>query len=377
MTQYQRNTRILYVDDEQALLTVFPRLLRREPVETHVLQDPTQIEKMLDDHGPFAIVLSDQRMPGMDGVKVLEVVARRHPATIRVMVTGYVDHDDTLRAINVAGIASYILKPWNDEELRLLIRDSIARYNLVEEKAHLARQIQSSHASLASLLEQASSGDASRSRDAVEIVTSLMREKELMLKEIHHRVKNNLQVISSVLNLQAAGIASVATRSLFTRATGRIRAMALVHDALYHSDDLGNIDFLAFLRSQVQEAGAQFNAETVTATVEGDGSALGIDIAVPLGMIAHELITNAYMHAFTGRSQGHLCIQLHPVDGGVLELNVDDDGVGCGRGVGKTASGGGLGMILVSALVEDLGATMQRLDVSGTQYRIRVPLSRS
>ena len=99
MEPYKRNTRVLYVDDEQALLTVFGLLLRKEGVEIHTLQDPTQIGSMLDEHGPFAIVLSDQRMPGMDGVKVLEAVAHRHPSTVRVMVTGFVDRGEQLPCV--------------------------------------------------------------------------------------------------------------------------------------------------------------------------------------------------------------------------------------------------------------------------------------
>jgi two-component sensor histidine kinase len=374
MEEFQRNTRILYVDDEQALLTVVALLLRREDVEAYTLQDPTQIEKMLDDHGPFAIVLSDQRMPGMDGVKVLEAVARRHPSTVRVMVTGYVDHNDIVRAINGAGITSYISKPWNDVKLRQYIRDSIDRYNLLEEKASVTRQLQSAHASLTSLLEQATNGDVSGRRNAAEMVKSLMREKELMLKEIHHRVKNNLQVISSILTMQASNISSAASRSLFACATGRIRAMAQVHEAMYRSDDLGSIDFFSYLEIQLLEIAAQHPVEAVTSTVEGDRITLGVDVAVPLGLIAHELLTNAYMHAFAGRHQGRLQILLRSGEDGALELNVSDDGAGFGRGPGKPSSAG-LGMLLVSALIEELSATMTRSEENGTQYRIRVPLT--
>ena len=374
MEHYQRNTRVLYVDDEQALLTVFTLLLRREKVEVLTLQDPMQIEQMLNDHGPFAIVLSDQRMPGMDGVKVLEAVARRHPSTVRVMVTGYVDHNDTLRAINGAGIASYIPKPWNDVELRQLLRDSIDRFNLLEEKAHVTRQLQSTQVTLAALLDEGTTGDVSGRRDAADIVRSLMREKELMLKEIHHRVKNNLQVISSMLSMQGSNIASAPMRSLFARATGRIRAMAQVHDALYRSDDLGSIDFLSYLETQLQDISAQHPADSVTGTVEGDRITLGIDVAVPLGLIAHELVTNAYMHAFAGRTQGRLQIALRSAEGDALELSVIDDGVGYGRGPGKPSTAG-LGMLLVSALIEELSATMDRSEEHGTQYRIHVPHS--
>lgn len=370
MESYQRNTRVLYVDDEQALLTVFGLLLRKEGVEVHTLQDPSRIEAMLEEHGPFAIVLSDQRMPGMDGVKVLEAVAHRHPSTVRVMVTGFVDHADTTRAINVAGIASYIAKPWNDADLRKLIRDSVDRYNLTEEKAHIARQLQSSHESLATLLLQAANGELHERRDAAEIVASLVREKELMLKEIHHRVKNNLQIISSVLNLQAMGITSAAVRAPFSRATGRIRSMAMVHEALYRSDDLGNIDFLSYLENQAREIGAIFVMDHVTCTVAGDKAVLGIDLAVPLGMITHELITNAFMHGFWGREKGRVTVGVRRIPEGGIQVTVEDDGVGRS---GTKAAPGGVGLILVTALVEDLGGTIQSIENDGMHHTIDVP----
>lgn len=370
MKPYQKNTRVLYVDDEQALLTVFGLLLRKEGVEVHTLQDPTQIEAMLDQHGPFAIVLSDQRMPGMDGVKVLEAVALRNPSTVRVMVTGYVDHADTTRAINVAGIASYIAKPWNDAELRKLIRDSVDRYNLTEEKAHVARQLESSQEFLASLLLQVRNGSGDERRDAADLVASLVREKELMLKEIHHRVKNNLQVISSVLNLQAMNITSATVRAPFTRATGRIRSMAMVHEALYRSEDLGCIDFLGYLEGQAREISAIFSMDNVTHEVTGERLPVGIDLAVPLGMIAHELITNAFMHAFWGREKGSMKISLTHGDAGGIMLCIDDDGVGRS---GTKPAPSGVGLILVSALVEDLNAVLYVTEKDGTRYRIDVP----
>ncbi len=370
MEPYQRNTRVLYVDDEQALLTVFGLLLRKEGVDVHTLQDPTRIGEMLDEHGPFAIVLSDQRMPGMDGVKVLEAVAHRHPSTVRVMVTGFVDHADTTRAINVAGIASYIAKPWNDKELRRLIRDSVDKFNLTEEKAHVARQLQSSHESLATILLQAANGNVDERRDAADHVASLVREKELMLKEIHHRVKNNLQIISSVLNLQAMAITSAAVRAPFSRATGRIRSMAMVHEALYRSDNLGNIDFLSYLENQVREIAAIFVMDHVQCSVSGDKVALGIDLAVPLGMIAHELITNAFMHGFWGREKGTITVGLRRIPTGGIQLTVEDNGVGR---KGTKPAPGGVGLLLVSALVEDLGATLASTESEGMQYRLDVP----
>ena len=170
MATYIPNKRILYVDDEPALLSAFTSLMRKEGVETHVLQDSTQIENTLKSKGPFAVVFSDQRMPGLDGVGVLEAVGRLHPSTVRVMITGYADHSDTLRAINVGGIVHYVTKPWQDDDLRRLSSDCIARFNLVQENRFLMEELAATNISLAEILDGTVSETVRILGDLVEFV---------------------------------------------------------------------------------------------------------------------------------------------------------------------------------------------------------------
>ncbi len=148
-----RNIKVLYVDDEKHLLSSFTSLLRKEDIQTFVLDDPTQIEVALARDGPFALVVSDQRMPGKDGAAVLETVARLTPDTIRILMTGFADMDATLRAINKGGISRYISKPWNDEDLRGLVRDCVERYNLGAQNEYLLGRMREQNAMLEKLLE--------------------------------------------------------------------------------------------------------------------------------------------------------------------------------------------------------------------------------
>lgn len=147
------NRKVLYVDDEAHLLASFASLLRKERVQVNVLQQSDQIEKVLLEQGPFAVVFSDQRMPGMDGVAVLETVARIHPSTIRVLITGHADYSETIRAINQGGISHFIPKPWRDDALRKLVAEDIARYNMKEENAFLLGELQRANAYLKEVLE--------------------------------------------------------------------------------------------------------------------------------------------------------------------------------------------------------------------------------
>ncbi len=153
MNDFTPNKKILYVDDEVNLLSSFRSLMRKEDFETFLLQDSTMIEEMLEKSGPFAVVLSDQRMPGLTGAELLETVANIHPETIKMLVTGYSDYDEMVQAINNGGISHYISKPWKDEELKSIVRTMYKRYNLASENKYLLSELKSKHAKLKELLD--------------------------------------------------------------------------------------------------------------------------------------------------------------------------------------------------------------------------------
>jgi response regulator RpfG family c-di-GMP phosphodiesterase len=157
-TAFVPNRRILYADDEMSLLHAFRSLMRKEPFEVNLLLDPNQIDQTLATHGPFALVISDQRMPGIDGVELLSRVGRVHPETSRVLMTGYASHDDTMRALNLAGINYYIPKPWNDNELVRLVHEQVSRYNLGLENRFLVQALEARTNDLATLLDGTVSG---------------------------------------------------------------------------------------------------------------------------------------------------------------------------------------------------------------------------
>ena len=153
METFKPNRKILYVDDEGNLLSSFVSMMRKENVQAFTLQESSNIDAVLSEQGPFAVVLSDQRMPHVDGVEVLERVSRRNPDTVRIMVTGYADHNDTLRAINNGGIRHYVAKPWKDAELRKLIHECIVHYNLTVENLFLVDELKQRNESLRELLD--------------------------------------------------------------------------------------------------------------------------------------------------------------------------------------------------------------------------------
>jgi PAS domain S-box-containing protein len=199
-----------------------------------------------------------------------------------------------------------------------------------------------------------------------------LREKEVMLKEIHHRVKNNLQVISSLLSLQSAGITDPAFSEIMLESQNRIRSMALVHERLYRSGTLATIDFSDYLAYVTTQLMRSYNPEGVECVVNAEPITLTVDDAIPCGLIVNELVSNALKHAFHDRKSGLLEVQFRAIDPKTYELVVRDDGVGFPEGV-DFASLTSMGMTLVTNLTEQLEGSMVLERGNGTVFRLRFP----
>jgi len=196
-------------------------------------------------------------------------------------------------------------------------------------------------------------------------------EKEVLLKEIHHRVKNNMQVISSLLNLQSGYIKDEQTRDLFKESQDRVRSMALIHEKLYQSADLARVDFAEYIQNLMEYLFSSYGVDSakVALKTDVDSVSLGINAAIPCGLIINELVSNSLKHAFPQNRGGEIRIDLHRNNGG-FELVVSDDGVGIPKNVDfrNTES---LGLQLVNTLTSQLGGTIElEANGSGTRFVI-------
>ena len=213
--------------------------------------------------------------------------------------------------------------------------------------------------------------DISQRKAAEEKMAESLHEKEALLREIHHRVKNNMQVISSLLHLQTDYIQDPQALEVFKDCQGRIRTMALIHEKLYRSEGLAQIDFknyleslINLLRSSHKVAGVELRYE-----LEIERIKLDVDTAIPLGLIANELISNCLKHAFSGRRQGVMRVALQKNDGSGHSLIVQDDGNGLPDGFDpdKTNS---LGVKLVQMLSAQIKGQMNLKNGNGTEFTI-------
>ena len=203
---------------------------------------------------------------------------------------------------------------------------------------------------------------------------ALLAEKDVLLKEIHHRVKNNLQTISSLLNLQSANIKDPDALRLFMETRYRVRSMSLIHEKLYQSHDLSRIDFADYLRTLTSGLAGSFAgpSSAVRISVDVEEIMLGVDSAVPCGLIVNELVTNCFKYAFTGGRAGEIKIRMARTAEARLQLSVADDGVGFPKGLDfrETES---LGMQLITTLTEQLDGSIQLTNGTGTKFEITFP----
>lgn len=217
--------------------------------------------------------------------------------------------------------------------------------------------------------------DITSQRAAELAVKNSLREKEVLLKEIHHRVKNNLQVISSLLSLQSTRIEDPRLRRVFKESQSRVRAMALIHEILYDSKDLAGIRLEVYVGRIVDGLMRTYGADPgrVQLVVEAEDLRLGIDEMVPCGLAINELISNSLKYAFPDGREGRITIRVSQDESGGIVLVVRDDGVGLPDDLDLRSSQG-MGMGLVLGLVEkQLGGRLELDRSHGTGFTIVIP----
>ncbi|WP_321504706.1 PAS domain S-box protein [uncultured Methanoregula sp.] len=202
-----------------------------------------------------------------------------------------------------------------------------------------------------------------------ELVTSL-KEKEILLKEIHHRVKNNMQVISSLLNLQAKLIKDVNSREVIRESQNRVMSIALVHEKLYQSKNLAEIDYSDYLKKIAEYLLQSYgiSPKTVAIRIHAENILLPIDKAIPLSLMINEMISNSLKYAFPDNRTGIICVDLRKEEDRYT-LVVNDDGIGLPETVTLEQTDT-LGMQLVNSLVRQIQGSISLNRVSGTEYRI-------
>ena len=197
-----------------------------------------------------------------------------------------------------------------------------------------------------------------------------LKEKDVLLKEIHHRVKNNLQIIISLLNLQSGYIKDEATLKAVQDGQNRVRSMALVHEKFYQAEELSEIDFGEYVEKLTQYIYQSYGDKTdrVKMIIESDRVGLDMDTAMPSGLLVNEIVSNAYKYAFPGDSKGEIRIVLKKQNGKVI-FKISDNGVGLPGEINLEAAES-LGMQLIQALTAQLDGELEVSRENGTEFTV-------
>ncbi|WP_031483510.1 histidine kinase dimerization/phosphoacceptor domain -containing protein [Maridesulfovibrio frigidus] len=302
------------------------------------------------------VVLLDLRMPEMDGLAVLKTLGKEAPQSPVIVVSGTGSFDDVVATVRL-GAWDYIPKPITDlSDLESSIVRTFERSRLLVENEKYKQELEIKIRERTEELERTNlilSEEISARKTSEKLVRASLTEKEVMLKEIHHRVKNNLQIISSLLSLQSGYTDDVKASNLLRDCQHRVRSMSMLHERLYRSEDLSRIDMREYARTLMDFLLRSYTIDDkIKPSFNIEDIHLGIDKAIPCGLIINELLSNSLRHAFPEKSEGTLYVSMSD-DGDNNCLTVSDNGIGLPNDfkIGNTNT---LGMTLVETLAEQL-----------------------
>jgi two-component sensor histidine kinase len=344
--------RVLYVDDDPGIARLVQKHLERAGYAVSLAADGTAGIALAGSE-QFDAVALDHYMPGRDGLDVLRELRELPQAPPVIFVTAAEEPRIAVTALR-EGAADYVLKDVQGaflESLSTAIHRALDQERLRREKITAEQEL----------------------RASLDRLETLAAQQAIMLREVDHRVGNSLQLITSLLGLQAAKLTDPAARGILRTAAERVEAVSLVHRRLYTSDDLEFVRMDQYLTGLIDELRRAATADTAGQCVELRAAAVRLetDKAVPIGLIVNELVTNALKYAYSPGEPGIVRVSLERDDAGIVTLIVEDDGAGISDRV--PAKGGGLGTTIVRSMAETLRATVE-LDRShkGTRTIVRL-----
>jgi two-component sensor histidine kinase len=327
---------LLYIDDDEALARLVTRGLTRLGFHVvHAADGETGLARL--QQGGIDVVALDQYMPGLDGLETLERILKIPDAPPVVFVTASQDSKIAVTALK-AGAADYLVKDTLGDFIPLL---------------HVAVESALKQAMIRKARDDAEAEvHASRDRYA-----ALAAEREVLLREVNHRVGNSLQIIASLLHLQANSSTQDGVKAALTNAMGRVAAVAQVHRRLYTSHDLKSVLLNQYLEALLEDLRRSAEGNKMSRlTLKAEPIEIDPDRAVAIGIIVNELVMNAVKYAYPdGAGPIHIVLDAHGDD---LELSIADDGVGLNVKTDPRSTG--MGQRIVTAMAQKLDADVRR-----------------
>ncbi|MBF0465995.1 MAG: response regulator [Nitrospirae bacterium] len=329
-----KDARVLIVEDEGIIAMNLKRKLEKfGAIVTSVVPSSEEAISKAETDKPDIILMDIVIQGDMDGIDTAAEITKHADIPI-IFMTAYAD-EKLLERAKITEPYGYIIKPSNDKEIQITLKMALYKHKM------------------------------EKYRKSAEY-------KDMLLKEIHHRVKNNFQIVTSLLSLQSESITDETLRNVFIDSYNRIRTMSMIHTKLYKSADLSTFDFAEYVQELCAELVNSYEIHSNTPVIKLDVNVKNVDIsiAIPCGLIINELISNSMKYAFTGGTQGTVFVGFNEDGNGNYVLITGDNGVGIPEGfdLSKARS---LGMQLVHDLVKrKLKGTIEIDTTSGTTYRM-------
>lgn len=316
---------------------------------------------------PFDSVLLDLNLPDGRGVDLLPKLTK----TASIVMTGEGEAAVAVDAMK-RGASDFVVKQTDGGHLTLLPEVIERAHQQVCAERELERYRNELEAMVAERTEKLEAEVERRVKIEADL-KSLLEVKETLLQEVHHRVKNNLQIISSLLNLQIDANETPGGSELLAASNRRIQAMALVHEQIYQSSTLADVNLVEYLRELCELLSDGYDGRHVKLRIEGDEIYLKLQTVIPVGLIATELLSNAYKYAFEPSNATPSITITTELRSGELTLKIGDNGKGVPEevvhGCGET-----LGLTIVHLLAEQLHGSVQHANASGTTWTVTVPV---
>ena len=343
---------LLYIDDDEALARLVDRGMKRVGFKVvHANSGAKGLELLAQ--GGIDVVVLDQYMPGLDGLETLERILAIPNAPPVVFVTAAQDSSIAVTALK-AGAADYLVKDTLGDFIPLL-------------------QVAIDGALRQALLQKARDDAEAEVHASRDRFAALAAERELLLREVNHRVGNSLQIIASLLHLQASSSTRQDVKAALTNAMGRVAAVAQVHRRLYTSHDLKSVLLNQYLDALLEDLRRSAEGNKMSRlTLKAEGIEIDPDRAVAIGIIVNELVMNAVKYAYPNGA-GPIHVELAAQDDNFV-LSISDEGVGLTAKSDPRSTG--MGQRIVTAMASKLNASVERDEAhSGTRIVLRFPRS--
>lgn len=324
---------IVCVDDEQIILNSLNKQLSRKfghQYDFEFCESGEEavevIEELKVQKNPVLMVISDQIMPGMSGDELLIDLHSRDTKIIKILLTGQAAVESAMNAVNKADLYRYLTKPWNEEDLLMTVERGLQQYYL-------------------------------------------QNDKTVLLAEINHRVKNNLAIISGILQLQSGFVGEEKAKEYLEQSVSRINSIAKVHELIYQSEDLASVNVKEYLEVLIPaiERSMSDNSCKVDVNVDVDETTIDINQIIPIGLVFNELITNSIKHAFKGSESGSITVSMKDEKDQICFI-YEDSGNGFKEGQDFHTSGN-LGLTLINLQLQQLDSRFE-VETQG-KFRLR------